>query len=548
MPQIQIEQPGVPLLTVNLTKPETGFGRADDNDVALVADEVSRHHAIIKLAGGETVLEDLKSLNGTYVNRQRVVQRVLADKDEVWFGGKCRAIFMDDPEEVKSARRQKGDSRLSRELAGIRDEMEAVTANLSMIGKVAGESTLKGETPAPIHKIEVEKMGRAFRRLDALYRASKLLASEFDLQERMENIIDLAIEITGAERGFLILREEGTDKFAASVARKMGQELSVSSPSMGIARKAAIDGEPVLMADSSADSRFGSRQSIIAQRILSAMCVPLKIEDRNLGALYVDSRQIGFNFNEEDLELFQALANQSAMAIDNVRLYERMLESEKRRASLGRFLSPGIVEMIMQQDSNLELGGQTREVTTMFCDIRSFTPMAEGMTPADLIALLNQHFTAMTEIIFRHQGTLDKYVGDEVMALFGAPFDTGADARLAIEASLEMQTKNAELNLDRIERGWPTFEIGIGVNTGEVIAGYVGSPDRMDFTVLGDHVNVASRLCSYAKAGQVIAGSLTYEHVKDLVDAECHGTPSLKGKAASVTVYHITGLKQPAGV
>ena len=495
------------------------------------------------------MLEDLKSLNGTYVNRQRVVQRVLTDKDEVWFGGKCRAIFMDDPEEVKSARRQKGDSKLSRELAGIRDEMEAVTANLSMIGKVAGESTLKGETPAPVHKIEVEKMGRAFRRLDALYRASKLLASEFDLQKRMEDIIDLAIDITDAERGFLILREEGTDKFAASVARKMGQELSVSSPSMGIARKAAIEGEPVLMANSSDDSRFGSRQSIIAQRILSAMCVPLKIEDRNLGALYVDSRQLGFNFNEEDLELFQALANQSAMAIDNVRLYERMLESEKRRASLGRFLSPGIVEMIMQQDSILELGGgQTREVTTMFCDIRAFTPMAEGMTPADLIALLNQHFTAMTEIIFRHKGTLDKYVGDEVMALFGAPFDTGADARLAIEASLEMQTKNAELNLNRIERGWPTFEIGIGVNTGEVIAGYVGSPDRMDFTVLGDHVNVASRLCSYAKAGQVIAGSLTYEHVKDLVEAECHGTPSLKGKVASVTVYHILRLKEPARV
>jgi adenylate cyclase len=100
--------------------------------------------------------------------------------------------------------------------------------------------------------------------------------------------------------------------------------------------------------------------------------------------------------------------------------------------------------------------------------------------------------------------------------------------------------------MNRIERGWPTFEIGIGVNTGEVIAGYVGSPDRMDFTVLGDHVNVASRLCSYAKAGQVIAGSMTYEHVKDLVDAECHGTPSLKGKAASVTVYHILRLKQPA--
>lgn len=270
--------------------------------------------------------------------------------------------------------------------------------------------------------------------------------------------------------------------------------------------------------------------------------MPLQIDERILGALYVDSSKLGSQFQDEDLELFQAFANQSAMAIENVRLYERMLEAEKKRASLGRFLSPSVVEVIMNDDTQLELGGQAAIVTTMFCDIRSFTPMAERMRPTDLVDLLNEHFTAMTEIVFQHDGTLDKYNGDEVMALFGTPISGENDALHAVQAAVKMQAKNIELNVIRKANGVETFEMGIGINTGEVIAGYIGSPDRLDFTVLGNHVNVAARLCSEAKGGQVLAGESTYEVVKDLVGARSIGTPNLKGVSGAVQAYEVVSI------
>ena len=247
--------------------------------------------------------------------------------------------------------------------------------------------------------------------------------------------------------------------------------------------------------------------------------------------------------HREDLELLQAFANQSAMAIENVRLYEKMIEAEKKRANLGRFLPSAIVDVIMNSDEDLVLGGQTKTVTTLFCDIRSFTPIAEKTPPAALVGMLNDHFTAMTRLIFDHRGTLDKYIGDAIMALFGAPFSEEDDALRAIRAAVAMQTKNQVLNDERRARDLPVLDIGIGVNTGDVIAGYVGSPERMDFTVLGDHVNIASRLCSAAQGHEIIIGEMTYDLVKDHVEAHSLGTRMLRGKLTSVRAYKVEGLK-----
>lgn len=545
MPKIIIEQPGISDITYVIESRETSFGRAEDNSVVLVAEEVSRHHARIRLKGAETILEDLKSLNGTYVNRQRIVQRILSDKDEIWLGGKCRVVFQDDSEEVLKQRGSAGsDSELSQGLKLIQKEMEDVSATMTMMGTPIGlkeESTQKADAPK-LDEAEFRRMSRAFRRLDAIYQASKVMASDFVLEKRMEQMVDLAINVMGADRGFLMLKDEEGGTLGTSVARGMGQELEENSPSMTIARRSAFDGEPILMADSGVDDQLGSRNSIIRQNIIAAMCVPVRIEDRILGALYVDSHRFGVRFAEEDLELLHAIASQSAMALENVRLYEKMVETEKKRASLGRFLSANVVDLIMSDDSKLELGGSTKLVTTLFCDIRDFTPMAERLESEKLIELLNEHFTAMTEIVFQHGGTLDKFVGDEVMALFGAPLTSDNDAEQAVLASIAMQHKNAELNATRDERGLPEILLGIGVNTGNVVAGFVGSPDRMDFTVLGDQVNVASRLCSMAEGGQIVVGDATHECVEDLVESRPIGTTMLKGKKEAVYAYEVIGL------
>ena len=257
----------------------------------------------------------------------------------------------------------------------------------------------------------------------------------------------------------------------------------------------------------------------------------------------MDTRKADRQFTEEDLELFATLAAQSALAIDNVQLYEQMVEAEKKRANLGRFLSPAVVEALMEDDTPLKLGGQKRTVTTLFCDIRGFTAIAEQLAPDTLVGMLNEHFTAMTEIVFRMDGTLDKFIGDEVMAVFGSPLSRPDDANRAVYAALAMQEKNAELNQQRVARFRPTFELGIGVATGEVVAGCVGSLERMEFTVVGDRVNTARRLCSHAGAGQVVVGEATFELVKETVEARKMGTVMLKGKALPVSPYEIIRLK-----
>lgn len=546
MAHLIIEQPGVPAITILLEEEVVVLGRAEDATVPLVADEVSRNHARIMPHNGRFVIEDSKSLNGTYVNRQRVVQRVLSHLDEVWLGGQCRIVYRDDdPPGMKrpSITPAPSDSALLADIARISSEMESLGSSLSMIAsrKEAPrlDETAQPPTPAMAMGSDMRKMGQAFRRLEALYRATKLIASEFDLQRRLESVVDAAIEVMEAERGFVMLYNDDTGALEVRVARGMGHETEGSTPSMSIANQAATTGEPVLVKSALDDSQWGAQHSIIQQQIRSAICVPLAIEKRVLGSIYVDMRNPKQHFSEEDVELFASMAAQLAMAIENVRLHDRMIAEAKHRANLGRFLSPAVVEQVLQHGTQLGLGGQKRFATTMFCDIRGFTSLAERLAPTELVGALNEHFTAMTEIIFRHQGTLDKFIGDEIMAVFGSPITRDDDTARAVQAGLEMLQRNAELNEQRGHRGLPPLQIGIGMATGEVIAGYVGSPDRMEFTVVGDHVNVASRLCSKAQAGQLLALETTYADVQNFVVAESVGLLELKGKESRVEAYHI---------
>lgn len=528
-------------MTVDLVGPETSFGRAETNSVVLIADEISRNHARIRFVREKTILDDLESLNGTYVNRQRIVERVLNDNDELWFGSKCRAVFKDDSEDVLDQRKKA--STIAFDLAKIKNEMDSVTASMTMVHPVGKIQTDTPDAPLP-EELDPEIMARAFRRLDALYKATQLISSEFDLQKRISDVLDLAMEVTNADRGFLMMKALDSDELTVQVKRDKDNSLESSSPSMGIARRSAIDGEPVLMADSDADSNFGGRESIIMQRIETAMCVPLRVGDDDvIGSLYVDAQNTYASFTEEDLELFNAMASQAAMAIENVRLYQRMVESEKKRVNLGRFLSPAVVSVIMNEDQEIQLGGDKKNATILYCDIRGFTPLSEGLSPAALVELLNEHFTAMTEIVFQYKGTLDKYIGDEVMALFGAPFAVEDDALLAVRAGIAMQERNAELNILREQNNFPTFHIGVGINSGDVFSGYIGSPERLDYTVMGDVVNTASRLCSVAKGEQILIGSDTNEKVKEHVITEAEGGTMLKGKSELVEAFKVVGLR-----
>lgn len=537
-------------MTVPLSEGETTFGRSEDCDVVLIAEEVSRNHARITMRNGRTILTDLKSLNGTYVNRQRIVERVLSHLDEVWFGSRCRMVYRDDTHfgTQKADISTPQDSQVHEKMRRIREEMEQLGNSMTMIGKRT--PTLAGVVaPAPVSlpataasPEEIIRMGRAYRRLAALHRVSSIMASKFDLRKRLSQVLDMAMEIMDADRGFVMLREAGTNNLTVKVAREMGRDLEASSPSMGIAGRAAIDGEPVLMNKGTQDNELAMRESIIQHRIVSAMCVPLRVEDRILGSIYVDSRKANAVFTEEDLELFASLASQSAMAIDNVRLHEQVVESEKKKQDLSRFLSPDVVDKIMREGATLSHGGERTLATSLFCDIRGFTSISERLTPQEVVSMLNEHFTAMTEIIFKFQGSINKFMGDAVMAVFGAPIAIGDDAANAVRAAFAMMKKNEELNRLRAQEQRPEFQIGIGIDTGYVSAGYVGSPMRLEYTVIGDRVNTASRFCGMAKPGQIIIGHDTWLAAKENVEVRPIGTVVLKGKGEPVQAYEVLGI------
>jgi adenylate cyclase len=221
-------------------------------------------------------------------------------------------------------------------------------------------------------------------------------------------------------------------------------------------------------------------------------------------------------------------------------------EKEMIKRAFTRYVAREVVEEVLKDPEQLTLTGERREVTVLFCDIRGFTPLAERLTPEQVVGLLNEFYTLMIETTFKHDGTLDKFIGDAVMAIFGAPIAHPDHAIRAIKTALDMQSGIAELNERRAVVGKEPIRIGIGVNVGEVVAGTVGTEDRMEYTVIGDSVNLAARLESNAKPGRILISGHTYERVQDLVKAVSLGSIKVKGKEEEVEVYEVVSLQVPA--
>ena len=227
------------------------------------------------------------------------------------------------------------------------------------------------------------------------------------------------------------------------------------------------------------------------------------------------------------------------MAIENSSLTDRLRREAVVLSNFQRYFAPNLAEEILNQEGEVQLGGTKRPVVIFFSDIRGFTPMSERMAPDDIARLLTEYFTEMVEIVFKHGGTLDKFMGDAIMALWGAPIAHEDDADRAMLAALEMQQVLAELNTKWESDGRQHVNIGIGINFGEVFAGNIGSQQRLEYTVIGDAVNVASRLCSKAGPGDILV-SEPFRHVlKQPPDFEPVEAIELKGKAQAVPVYRV---------
>jgi adenylate cyclase len=274
------------------------------------------------------------------------------------------------------------------------------------------------------------------------------------------------------------------------------------------------------------------------------MAVPLIHSEQLLGVMVLDSQVAANAFTEKDLQLTQALANQAAVAIQNG-LYAAKIEQEAlTRQRFQRLLSPAIAELVVSGEVEVEKGGQSREASVFFSDIRGFTAMSEKRSAQQVVDMLNEYFELMVEVIFKYQGTLDKFVGDEIMALFGAPVSVEDHAYRAVKVAVEQMQALEEWNLVRVAEGDDPIQIGIGINTGEVVAGYLGSSKALEYTVIGDVVNTASRLCSRAEAGEIVISKNTYELVKDYFNVEELPPAQVKGKALPLEIYRVLGERR----
>lgn len=395
-------------------------------------------------------------------------------------------------------------------------------------------------------KKEVSCKDKQIKALDTLVKVGQVINSELDMGKLLNLIMDMVIKVVEAERGFLMLKDLETGELVFKVARNMDDEIrdkTLFSISSGITGRVVREGKPVLTSDAQGDERFSAQASVMDNKLRSVMCVPIIAKGETIGTIFVDNRMLSGAFDDNTVKLLCSFADQAGIAIENARLYENIEEETKKRSNLQRYLSPTVVDDILNKKENVVLGGEKIECSVLFTDICGFTSMSEKLQPEVIVKMLNEYFTEMTKIIFANQGTIDKFIGDAIMAIFGAPVFTPLSAQNAVKAGIDMLTKLRELQKKWEAQKSPSFKIRVGINTGIVIAGNLGSMERMDYTVIGDNVNLASRLESNAEPMTVLISNSTHAKIKNIVTAKEMEPLKVKGKEKPVKTFKVSDIK-----
>ena len=376
-----------------------------------------------------------------------------------------------------------------------------------------------------------------------LYQLGRTVLSATSLEELNQLALSLVLDAVAAERGALLLRAAGGGEFVPQVVRRRDRaplgpdELRVPS---SIVHEVVSKRVGLLTADALHDPRFQARESVRADSIRSALCAPLWLEDQVLGVIYLDRRMQSSAFSREDLELVSAIANLVAIRLKQENLHAELTRERVVRANLERYHSRDVVDAILagaKERGHPELGLEEREVTILFADLVSFTPFAESVPPAAVAEVLNEYYATATAAMFAHGGTVNEYVGDSLMTLFGAPIPHADHPQRAVDAALALL------------RGLPgSFgagahafrpEVRVAINSGPVVVGSVGSPERLKYAVVGDPVNVAARLEAIAEPNTVVLGEHTRSQLGAELDCEDLGPLRLRGREQPVRAFRI---------
>ncbi len=529
MPSFYVQTPSGRNYTLDLDNPEITIGRELKNDLILDDPRVSRYHAVVRKSPDGVTLRDLESGNGTFVNSQRISANVdfkLADGDQIKFGSSVMTFQNVDPLRTQAP---VSDS--------LREVIQKTPNDLLITSAFMGVNTAQ-EVPAAVYRAELEKKERILR---LFYDLSHKLSSIFSLEEIYEQAFDILFTVTPASRCFIFRKnEQGEFEQVAARMRKATGEIGAPLPiSQSIFAKVAGERVSVLLEDSARSDPLFAAASIIKHPVHSIMAAPIIGPRGLLGIIYSDRTDPSETFSPDDLDLLNAICVHAGIAINTVNNYERLQKQAQARSRFERFLPRQVVDQILRSPDEIRLGGVRQKVTALFADIRNFTTLSETSTPEVIVNLLNQYFSMVSEVIFRHGGTLDKYIGDGLMALFGAPYVGELDAVQAVRAAVEMQQEMVAFNEKLQAENLPTIAIGIGINTGPAIVGYIGSETRLDYTAIGDTINTASRLEGLSQAGQIVISEYTMQALDESFALRSLGTERLKGKNVNLRIAEV---------
>lgn len=602
--------------TVELRTKNT-LGRHPDNSIQLLDKIVSKEHCIIELQNGQFILKDLGSLNGTYVDGQRVEGEIplhegaeialgqtkarLEGTDQlphraptpVWeqpttaFGahsepsaprgpgaagtvqGGFRAVSTPaqvpagaappnagvEPSGAQANQAASGSGSSGTGAAGSASAMPAssrtrlgtktridLSDNARSIGTQI-DATQKGFLPYDQLAANQQQLAQDYERLRLSHELSREIALERDLQTLLDKILETIFRFVRADRGVIFLKNDAEELAPAASLRRDGTDapIPVSSTIMSHVVK---ERATVLTHDAAMDFAASKGKSMILNRISSAIVAPLLHEDEILGVLWLDSESLA-QFQQKDLEIVTAISNQAAMFIEINILGKKIEQEIVNRERFSRLLSPNLAERVLSGELLVEKGGQLVEACTVFnSDIRGFTGMSEKASPEQIVEMLNEYFERMVETIFKYEGTLDKFMGDGIMALWGAPVVHRDDAIRSVRCALEQCQVLAEFNAEREAAGKGSLEIGFGIHTGPLVAGYIGSSKALSYTVIGDTANTSARLCGIAGPGQIIVSEPTLTMLRDQFEYEELPPAQLKNKEKPFRCFNITGERR----
>ena len=511
-------------------------GRAKDNQIVLNDQRVSRHHAHIRREGLEFKIIDghfddgelRRSVNRVFVNGLPIVEKVLIHGDRITIGA-SQLLFSRDKFAEREASAEKVLPPLEKppdetgleipEKVKYDDQPLGHTQLLISASEIIGKHSKISIDANFATPEEIKELRRKAKVLELLYELSKVLGTVFDLKEIFVKATDLIFRGTPAERVVALLADEGADgknsdyslnpiavRARDAQLENLTEKLTISRT---ITQKVMREKVALLSQDARSDAQFSGSESIVSQGVRSTICAPLITESGVHGVVYADRFDPFSSFSAADLELISAVAAQTAIVVETIRAHTRLAREEVARANYSRFMPEYVVRQMLENPHSFRLGGVNQTITVLFADIRGFTAFSENENPERVVGLLNRYFSRMSEIIFARGGTLDKYIGDGLMAIFGAPTANADDARNALETAVEMQRKLIILNDELETEGYDRIGIGIGLHTGVATIGYIGSDKRSEYTAIGDTVNLAARLEQNAKAGQILISEAT---------------------------------------